>query len=530
MEKNGFSDGDDSGYDAVVVGSGYGGSVTACRMSMAGIKVCLIEKGRRWEAQDFPTDSFKIMSAVRFENKSLGVSFGPKDPLFQMYEQDDSVAMVACGLGGGSLVNAGVMLPTPVRARRNPKWPKEWEKDWEICEASASTMLRIQSVPTKFPNARIMGEIAEEDMEETCQSSMKLSVNFDLEESPSNSMKPQQMGSCLACGNCMSGCPYNAKNSTDKNYLVSAIQAGCTVKTECHVRYVVRNPYDIGKEERISRKRRRRWLVFFNETDYITSDFVIISAGVFGTADILFQSQMRGLKLSGRLGSGFSCNGNNVAYLAGSSAPMSAYGLDRKHLLKIPFQERPGPSISSSFTSSLGFTIQSAVLPTAYPYLLFKGIVTYGWPTGHWFLHGIIDKLKHKLGLKSSQAVILNAMGYDESDGKITIDKYTNKLCFSPPHDPLLQRKIEAFQKLSKKLGGILFMSKYRSTSVHLLGGCNASSDSSYGVCNPSGQVFDLKSPTSVHPGLYVCDASLIPCSVGINPCLTIHYSRGACK
>lgn len=91
--------------------------------------------------------------------------------------------------------------------------------------------------------------------------------------------------------------------------------------------------------------------------------FFPFSAGVFGTADILFQSQMRGLKLSGRLGSGFSCNGNNVAYLAGSSAPLSAYGLDRKHLLKIPFQERPGPSISSSFTSSLGFTIQVEASP-----------------------------------------------------------------------------------------------------------------------------------------------------------------------
>lgn len=60
----------------------------------------------------------------------------------------------------------------------------------------------------------------------------------------------------------------------------AVVQAGCTVKTECQVRYVVRNPYDIGKEERISRKRRRRWLVFFNETDYITSDFVIISGWV----------------------------------------------------------------------------------------------------------------------------------------------------------------------------------------------------------------------------------------------------------
>ena len=73
-----FDDGDEDedGYDAIVVGSGYGGSVAACRMSVAGIKVCLVEKGRRWESKDFPTDGLKIMSAVRIEN------FGPKDALF----------------------------------------------------------------------------------------------------------------------------------------------------------------------------------------------------------------------------------------------------------------------------------------------------------------------------------------------------------------------------------------------------------------------------------------------------------------
>ena len=77
-------DGEEDGYDAVVVGSGYGGSVAACRMPIAGIKVCLIEKGRRWEAQDFPTDSFKIMSTVRMENRDLGIRFGPKNALFQV--------------------------------------------------------------------------------------------------------------------------------------------------------------------------------------------------------------------------------------------------------------------------------------------------------------------------------------------------------------------------------------------------------------------------------------------------------------
>lgn len=76
---------EEDGYDVVVVGSGYGGSVAACRLSMAGLKVCLVEKGRRWEAQDFPAKSFKILSTIRFESSKLGFSFGPKDALFQVF-------------------------------------------------------------------------------------------------------------------------------------------------------------------------------------------------------------------------------------------------------------------------------------------------------------------------------------------------------------------------------------------------------------------------------------------------------------
>jgi ferredoxin len=129
---------------------------------------------------------------------------------------------VACGLGGGSLVNAGVMMPAPVRARRHPKWPKEWERNWGSCESSAADMLRIQSLPVKFPSAKILEEVADG---ETFETSIKLSVNFDIEEPITNGTKRPQMGSCLACGNCLSGCPYNAKSSTDKNYLFSAIQA-----------------------------------------------------------------------------------------------------------------------------------------------------------------------------------------------------------------------------------------------------------------------------------------------------------------
>ncbi|KAI3994486.1 hypothetical protein MKX01_012743 [Papaver californicum] len=466
-----IGDGDEFGYDALVIGSGYGGSVAACRLSMAGVNV-----------NDFPTNFFKI-------TKNLGVSFGPKEALFQ----DDSLAALACGIGGGSLVNAGVMIPTPVTVRRNSKWPKEWEYDWDIFEASASSMLRAQTIPVEFSNAK-----------ECYPNSMKLSMNINGEESQSSI----KMGSCLACGNYLSGCPYNAKNSTDKNYLALAVQFDCTIKTECEVQFVVRNFEEIceGVME-ISESGN-------TDGEFITMTLII----VFGTVKILFQSERKGLRVSDQLDCGFSCNGNNVGFITGSPAPLNAQGFNKKQFSKTSFQDPPGPSISASYTSSLGFTIQSAVLPAAFPSLLFKGITTYGWPIGCWFLHGLIDKLMCMMRVIDSQVMVLNVMGHDDSDGRITLEKNTNNICFT-------------FQKPTKRLGGIFFISRYRSTSVRLLGGCNASSDPSKGVCNSNGQVFDPQSPSTVHPDLYVCDASLIPCSIGINSCLTIataaeHVSR----
>lgn len=83
-------DGDEVGYDAVVIGSGYGGAVAACRLSRAGVEVCLIEKGRKWEAQDFPTNTLKLISELRMENRNLGVNVGPKDALFQVHSSSST--------------------------------------------------------------------------------------------------------------------------------------------------------------------------------------------------------------------------------------------------------------------------------------------------------------------------------------------------------------------------------------------------------------------------------------------------------
>ncbi|XXG62627.1 hypothetical protein AAC387_Pa05g0950 [Persea americana] len=374
---------DEAGYEVVVVGSGYGGSVAACRLAMAGIKACLIEKGRRWEAKDFPTNDLQIMSQIRMESATYGFSYGPKNGLFQ---------------------------------------------------------------------------------------------------------------------------------------------AGCTVMTECEVQCIVEDVDDNYDDDGVIRKKqRRRWRIYFNDLEYVSADYVVLAGGVLGTTRILFQSERRGLKLSDRLGFGFSTNGNNFAYLAGSSEPLSGVGVAEKEFSKTAFQDRPGPTITSSLTSSAGFTVQSGVVPRGFPQLLLKGFFTFGWPINYRILNGVIDQLKEMMGTKPTHGMLLNLMGYDEANGRITLDEATDKIIFSPPQDPLLPRKMKAIQRITKRLGGILFMSRYRSTSVHLLGGCNVASDPSHGVCNPNGQVFKPQSdPQAVHRGLYVCDASLIPCPIGINPSLSI--------
>lgn len=143
----------------------------------------------------------------------------------QIYEQGDSLCCVACGLGGGSLVNAGVLAPTPIRTRRSLEWPEEWNKDWEACQETALTMLGSNNIPFEFSSAKVMKQVVEEDIEDCKADPMKLSINFG-QESMVQTKGAQDTGSCLACGNCLSGCPYNAKNSIDKTYISSAIQVG----------------------------------------------------------------------------------------------------------------------------------------------------------------------------------------------------------------------------------------------------------------------------------------------------------------
>ncbi|XP_024542909.1 uncharacterized protein LOC112350638 [Selaginella moellendorffii] len=517
------------GYDAVVVGSGYGGSIAAYRLAEAGIRVCVLEKGRRWEPHQFPATPWKLLSSTRFLTP-FG-SIGKKDALYEVHSHGDSVALVGSGLGGGSLVNAGIIMPTPKRARRHPNWPKEWEEDWDLYEAKSHSILEPEEILHEAPKSKVLDKIANE-IEDAARDSMKLTISFNQKKNAAGVTQNE----CISCGNCLSGCRYNAKSSTDKNYLELAAQAGARICTQTEVMFISENssheketccqPCNHGANCKSVAK--RRWRVHLNEADYISADYVIVAAGVLGTNEILLRSRERGLQLSQQLGHGVSSNGNNIAYITGTAAQTQARGLRENEFSRTPMQLRPGPVISRSHTSSLGFTIQGSSIPRATPETLLRGVFTYG-QHDYGFLVGIWEHIKQWTGMQNSQALVLNMMGYDAADGQIKLDKVTGRLEYNAAKDLLFHHKLRTAERLAARLRGKLYMSRFRSVTVHLLGGCNAAPDSSTGVTNASGQLFfpdtsnvQFTKTTKVHAGLYICDASLIPCSVGLNPVSTI--------
>ncbi|KAI5062480.1 hypothetical protein GOP47_0023019 [Adiantum capillus-veneris] len=529
-------------YDAIVIGSGYGGSVAAFRLSQAdpSLSVCVLEKGHSWQPQQFPTTFWQLIRTLTIHTP-LG-TIGSKEALLQVYLQADCLSMLGVGVGGGSLVNGGIILPTPLRTRRDPRWPKEWEQNWHAAERRARAMLQPETIPHAFPTTLVMdtmlandptsiedeGGLKKDDM-------LQLSVTFSNKK---NVAGVEQAG-CKACGNCFHGCPYNAKSSTDKNYLAAAVQAGAEIRTECAVSFIARAPAEedsyvcdsVG--EGCSRhdysEPEIRWRIYLNEVDYLTADFVILAAGVHGTMEILFRSKERGLHVSDLLGCGVSGNGNNLAFIGAPKAPTKGTSISNKDFTGIAMSSRPGPSISNSYTSSLGFTIQTAIAPRNFPHMVYKCLSSL--PEGYGLLDRIWNDMKQLVPSHHGRSILVNVMGHDAADGVLQFDQRSERLKFTPPRDELIVKKVKSMQKLATRLQGLLYFSRFRSTSVHYLGGCTVGKDKSTGVTNASGQMFSTKDGDVIHDGLYVCDASLIPCSVGVNPCFTIataaeHVSR----
>ncbi len=512
-------------YDVVVVGSGYGGGVAASRLARAGKRVAVLERGREFLTGEFPSRFPELKNEFRVRGKTYGM--GPDTALFDVRLGEDMHVLVGCGLGGGSLVNAGVSLRPDPRVFADQVWPGQIVQDRTLDEGyrRAEQWLRPSSDPraremTKFGVLEAAGRALGHEAV-----APRIAVSFAENQNPAGIVQP----ACTRCGDCCAGCNVGAKNTVALTYLPDAGRHGAEMFTEVSV-------------TRVSKRREGGWLVHAAPAGgakgngaaaeiVIEAPVVVLAAGTLGSTEILLRSRAAGLALSDRLGARFSANGDIIAFGYGAKVPVNAVGVG--HPAKVAGLEI-GASVSGqieirdSVTLANELNVQEGAMPSA----LAPVLPVLFLPNGR--LLGALQSLVsgvYKGPFASLQTFF--AVSHDSASGRFRLED--DRLTLSWPgakDEPVYQRLDAILSSLVKESGGDYVKNPLAGTvmghtpaTAHPLGGCVMGRDAGEGVVNHKCQVFERgagRSSDGVHHGLYVIDGAVIPRSLGVNPLLTI--------
>ncbi len=504
-------------YDVVVVGSGYGGGVAASRLSRTGQRVCVIERGKEFPTGSFPSRLPELRRELQLNGGKM--RSGSRAGLFDFRLGADIHVLVGCGLGGGSLINAGVALRPDARVFADPVWPEDLAADGllELGFKRAASMLR----PTRYPNAPELTKYRA--LEAASQAfgvppvAAPVVVSFEDIINPAGVAQP----ACTLCGDCCSGCNVGAKNTVAVTYLPDAKAHGAEIFTELSVSHIA--------------KEASGWRIHFaasNDKDgspsFVDARTVVLAAGTLGSTEILLRSRERGLSLSDRLGEGFSANGDIIAFALGGSERVNGVGVG--HPPKFV-----GDAIGACVTGQIelpdgrdldrSMILQEGVLPSALAPLLPVFFIS-----GGRLLGAAQSLIKGVYQGPLSHLHTFFVVSHDDAEGCIRLDNGSAHVHWPGVADqPVYARVDAALTKAAAAVGARYIKSPLAATNMgtkpataHPLGGCGMGQNAGTGVVNHKCQVFDGQSRDSVHLGLYVCDGSAIPCSIGVNPLLTI--------
>ncbi len=309
-------------YDAIVIGSGYGGGVAASRLARLGLSVAVLERGREILPGEFPTTLNAARKDLQVQSKRGRL--GSQTALFDMHTGDDIHVLVGCGLGGTSLINANVCLVPEGRVLSDTRWPEGIRVDHylNLGFARAAAMLRPEILPVSETPLKYRALEAAAQGLDAVVTRAPLHINFAARNNAAGIAQPP----CTRCGDCMGGCNVGAKTTVHNTYLADAAAHGAKLFTQCRVRYV-------EKHEDSS------WRVVFHEPESsaamvpvraISAPIVIISAGTLGSNEILLRSRERGLPVSDRLGRGVSTNADVIAFAANTDRQVNGVGTGTK--------------------------------------------------------------------------------------------------------------------------------------------------------------------------------------------------------
>ncbi len=501
-------------YDFVVIGSGFGGSVSALRLVEKGYRVLVLEKGKRLQAEDFPTTNWNLKRWFWLPSLKF---FG----LFRISFFRHITVLSGVGVGGGSLVYANT-LPIPKREFFTaPSWGHlaDWEKELRPFYQTARRMLGVTRNPRLETGDLALKRLAEELGKADAFEPTEVGVFFGdpevrVPDPYFGGEGPERQG-CRFCGGCMTGCRYEAKNSLDKNYLYLAEKRGARIQAESQVIDV--QPLDGQDGATGYRVVWRKSTTYFPERSSVTTRGVIFAGGVLGTLPLLLKLKKRSLpRLSDRLGSGVRTNSES--------------------LIGITITDK-----STEFSN--GLAIGSILHTDAYSHV---EPVRYAAGSGFWrllmspmvsgrsamgrLLNVMLEILSHPIqGLRTylvddwaKRTQILLFMQTLDSTLRFTrgvwgmrsrLDEGKAPTAFIPEAQELARQyaRIAGGRPtvlLTETLLGI-------PTTAHILGGAVMGRTAREGVIDRDNRVFGYRN-------LYICDGSMISANPGVNPSLTI--------
>jgi cholesterol oxidase len=519
----------DEVFDVVVIGSGYGAGVCAARLAEAGGKICVLERGREFSVGQFPSKLSEIVENVQLETTRFGS--GSRLGLYNCYVGADLDVVVGCGLGGTSLINAGVVIEPEPWVFEQAAWPSEIRA--EAAGALAGYFARARAVlaPAQFPaGQRTPRKLAA--MEQNGAGRCFVGVHFG--DTPNNSVGVAQPG-CNGCGDCVTGCNRGAKKTLCFTYLPIAKSFGAKIFVQCEVDHLERSG--------------ELWEVHFQRLDddaqpattaRLRARAVIVGAGVMGTTAIMLRSRDR-VSLSDRLGTRVSGNGDVLAF---------AYDCDQR-LDTVGTGDRRDPTHPTGATilgvidrragaREHGLILEEGAFPSGGAGVLRKLLEAMslygGQDTGHGVAHWFrerVDELRDLFGIRTSEGalnrtLVMFMMGHDGASGRIELDGRARAVIRWPTlhHQPLFANANAFARAVTTQLGGTFIedpldtrLFRHNLLTAHPLGGCPMG-DGDDGFVDHAGRVRNRDGATQ--PGLYVADASVIPTSLGVNPLWTI--------
>ena len=520
----------------VIVGSGYGGAVTAARLAEAGRPVALLERGKEWPIGSFPDTGKELRRSLRKKKNPLG--------LFELYLCRDIDVLKGCGLGGGSLINASVAIRPDREAFDDPRWPAGVRRLaasgdlWRYYER-AEAMLAAGPHPRALQLTKVQRvEQRAKELTDADFGPMPIAVNFtvDGENAVGVAQKP-----CIDCGDCITGCNVSAKNTLYMNYLPYARKRGAKIYTGVEVRHL--EPAPGGG-----------WTVHFRRNDddghgepeTLRARHVILAGGTLGSTEVLLRSAVHGLGVSARLGAGFSGNGDflGLGYNGNHRTDVMGFGnrLDSPRAVV-----RPGPTIVSGIRYDRSKPLGERILVqdfTTFPSGLvntFRRTLPLLAVTGMDTDSGARDRADElrRIGLDLvkwdpdgavNHSMVYLVMAIDDGGGRMRLDE-KDKLRIEWPSlrdDPIFKEIGDEVLAHARTQGATyVHLDRWNPwtgmgnlVTAHPLGGCTLGDDADSGVVDEGGRVFDGEGGT--HPGLHVIDGAIVPMPLAVNPLLTI--------